>query len=74
MILQIGVAPVRIDIMVDVPWISFKKSWARRKKIRYGDTPINVLGIEDLITAKKASNRPQDKLDIARLRRASKRA
>lgn len=67
MIFQIGVPPVRIDIMVNVPGIPFDIAWRNRKNTLYGKTPINVLGIDELIKSKKKANRPQDKLDLEKL-------
>lgn len=67
MILQIGVAPVRIDIMVDLPGVSFESAWKNRKRVKYGNTSISVLGIAELIKAKKGANRAQDKLDLEKL-------
>lgn len=67
MILQIGVAPVRIDIMVDLPEVSFESAWKNRKRVKYGNTSISVLGIAELIKAKKGANRAQDKLDLEKL-------
>lgn len=67
MILQIGVAPIRIDIMLDVPGVSFKKAWQNKKKVKYGKTPIYVLGKDDLIDVKKKAGRLQDQLDIDKL-------
>ncbi len=69
MILQIGVAPVRVDIMTEVLGVTAQDAWKRRKKTRYGRTAIHVLGLSDLIKAKQASGRPQDKLDLAKLRK-----
>ena len=68
LIFQIGVAPVRIDIMMDVPGVSFQTAWKNRKKTKYGKTPINIIGVKDLIKAKKKARRPQDKLDIEKLK------
>lgn len=67
MILQMGVAPVRIDIMLDVPGVSTEAAWKNKKRIRYGKTPVYVLGQEDLIAAKRQAGRPQDKLDLKSL-------
>lgn len=67
MILQIGIAPVRIDIMTDVSGISFKDAWKNRKKARYGRTRIYLLSREDLIAAKKKAARLQDKIDLENL-------
>jgi hypothetical protein len=65
--LQIGVAPVRIDIMCAVPGVSWEQAWKHRRKGRYGKAPIHVLGLAELIRAKKATGRPQDQLDLERL-------
>ena len=71
MIYQIGVAPVRIDIKMGVEGLDFKKAWKNRKKIVYGKTPVCVVGFKDLIQAKKKMGRPQDLLDIQKLREHS---
>ncbi len=68
MILQIGIAPVRIDILLKVPGISFPSAWRRKKRIRYGQTPIYILGKKDLIATKKEAGRPQDKIDLEYLK------
>lgn len=67
MILQIGVAPVRIDIMTGLPGVTAQEAWKRRVKSRYGRAAIHVLGFSELIKAKQTSGRPQDKLDLAKL-------
>ena len=67
MMLQIGVAPVRVDIMTKVPGVRAEEAWKRRVKSRYGKAPIHVLGLSELIKAKRASGRPQDQLDLAKL-------
>ena len=72
MFFQIGVAPVRVDILVDLHGISVEKAWKHRRRSRYGKAPINVLGLAELIQAKKASGRPQDRLDLTKLLRRTK--
>jgi hypothetical protein len=69
MMLQIGVAPVRVDIMTEVPGLIAEEAWKRRVKSRYGRASIHVLGLSELIKAKQASGRPQDILDLAKLRK-----
>ena len=68
MIFQMGVAPVRIDILFDIPGVSAQPAWRNKKKIRYGKTPIYVLGQSDLIAAKRKAGRPQDEIDLEKLR------
>ncbi|MBI2174553.1 MAG: nucleotidyltransferase [Candidatus Omnitrophica bacterium] len=67
MILQIGVAPVRIDILTNVPGVNVEDAWKHKTKTRYGRTYIYLLGQTELIQSKKTANRPQDKLDLKRL-------
>jgi len=72
MFLQIGVAPVRVDILVNLPGVTAVEAWKHRKRSRYGKTSINILGLQELIKAKQASGRPQDKLDLAKLLRGTR--
>lgn len=72
MIYQIGVAPVRVDIMMDVPRVSFDQAWKNRQKTRYGKVPISIIGFHELIQAKKYAARPQDKLDLIKLTKKRK--
>ena len=67
--LQVGVAPVRVDILGSLPGVTAEEAWRRRKRSRYGRAPINILSLADLIKAKKATARPQDKLDLRKLLR-----
>jgi hypothetical protein len=52
-----------LDIFVDVPF-DFDEVYKRRKKVRFENTIVSVVPIEELINMKKKSNRPQDKADI----------
>jgi hypothetical protein len=70
MIFQIGVAPVRIDIMLDISGVSFHRAWRNKKRVYYGKTPIYILGRKDLMAVKGKSGRPQDRIDLDRLRKA----
>lgn len=53
LILQIGLPPVRIDILTRVAGFSFKDAWKNKIKTRYGKTPIYILSLKDLIKSKK---------------------
>ena len=72
MFLQIGVAPVRVDILGSLPGVTAEEAWKHRKRSRYGKTPINILGLAELIKAKQTAARPQDKLDLKKLSRRKK--
>ncbi len=64
---QIGIAPNRIDIMMDIPGVSFAVAWKNRVESTYDQEPIHVMGLEELIAAKRTSNREQDRLDLRNL-------
>ena len=67
MILQIGVAPVRIDILLRIPGVSYRRAWKNKKKVKYGRTTVFILGKKELIDAKRKTGRQQDLIDIERL-------
>ena len=67
MIYQIGVAPVRIDVLMDIGGIAFAAAWKNRRRSVYAGVPINVIGLAELKKAKIAANRPQDRLDLEKL-------
>lgn len=70
LIYQIGVAPVRIDIIMQLPSLKFEKAWENRRKIKFADVQTNIIGIEELIIAKQELGRDQDILDVKNLKKA----
>ena len=62
-----GRPPVAIDLMTQVKGLDFERSYKNRFTKRIPDILINFLSKEDLIKAKKASNRSKDKDDIEHL-------
>ncbi len=73
-ILQIGVAPVRIDLLSSMEGVpTFTEAWERRVDERFGDVPTHYLGLDDLIRAKEAADRAQDRADLRVLRRVRRR-
>jgi hypothetical protein len=66
---QIGIEPVRIDIITAVDGLTFEAAWRNRIPSEYGGEPVSVVSREDLIRNKRASARPQDLADIAALER-----
>jgi hypothetical protein len=70
-IIQLGVAPSRIDLVVGIPGLAtFETAWKNRVTATFGAVPAFYLGLEDLIRAKDAADRPQDRADLRVLRRA----
>ena len=72
-VLQIGVEPNRIDVMTDVEGLTFEDAWNRQEHSVYGEVPISLLNLDDLITSKRAAGRAQDRLDLKWLRRAKRK-
>jgi hypothetical protein len=60
---QMGVPPVRVDILMGVPGLNFAEAWERRVIVEFGDLPVPFIAKTDLITNKRASGRPQDLID-----------
>lgn len=67
LIFQIGVEPVRIDILTQVDGLEFDDAWPDRVTSTFGDVAIAVLSKPHLIQNKRASGRLQDLADIERL-------
>jgi hypothetical protein len=63
-VLQIGVAPVRVDILTSISGVEFPEAWERRKLIDLDGITIPVLSLQDLARNKRASGRPQDLVDL----------
>lgn len=69
MVLQIGIAPNRIDVLTELLGVAFDEAWERRVSTTYGDCAIQVLSRADLIRNKRRVGRPQDLLDVEELER-----
>ena len=67
LILQIGIAPNRVDIMTAVSGVRFNTAWRSAVRTTYGGERIRIIGFKDLVRAKRAAARPQDFLDLAAL-------
>jgi Nucleotidyl transferase of unknown function (DUF2204) len=70
-IIQLGVAPVRVDLISEIPGLaSFEAAWRNRVSARFGTVPAHYIGLDELIRAKEAARRPQDRADLRILQRA----
>lgn len=69
---QIGVEPVRIDIIMALGKMDFNSAWKTRKKSKYAQIPINIIGFADLKKSKGALKRSQDLLDLDKLNKIKK--
>src|SRR5262245_38388087 len=67
LIFQIGVSPVRIDILTAIDGVEFAPAWRERFEARFGGLAVPVISRRDLIRNKRASGRLQDLADVERL-------
>ena len=68
--IQLGRAPIRIDILAGVPGIEFAAAWRRRVKGKFGNANASYASLDDLIVMKRAAGREQDIADVTALLQA----
>jgi len=68
LIFQVGVEPIRIDVLTIIDGIRFDDAWPDRVSSQFGDQPVFVLSKKHLIQNKLAAARPQDLADVDRLK------
>ena len=64
LIFQIGVPPVRIDIITSIDGVDFAAAWPDRVEANLGGISVPVLSRQHLIVNKKATGRLQDLADV----------
>jgi hypothetical protein len=69
---QIGVEPVRIDILTLIDGVDFDAAWRDRMISSFADQPVAVISEMHLIENKLAAARPQDLADVERIKRKGK--
>lgn len=70
---QIGYPPLRIDILNSIDGISFPVAYRNKQTLKLEEIEISYIGLEDLITNKKATGRSQDLTDVKQLANLQKR-
>ena len=66
-VIQLGVPPVRIDIVTSISGVSWEEADGERIEGRYGDIAVGFLGREQIIANKRASGRKKDLADLEAL-------
>lgn len=64
---QMGVPPVRVDILMGIPGAVFEQAWQKRIEVDFDGLMVAFISRDDLIAAKLASGRPQDLIDAQML-------
>ncbi len=66
-VVQLGVPPVRIDIITSISGVSWEKAIAGSVKGYYGEIPVYYLGRDEFIANKRAIGRLKDRADLEAL-------
>jgi len=66
---QMGVPPMRVDLLMGIPGGDFEKAWKNRNEVDFNGLIVYFISKQDLIDSKIASGRPQDLIDADLLSR-----
>jgi predicted nucleotidyltransferase len=61
---QIGVAPLRIDILTQLTGVAFPQAWKSKVSSTFFGVPVNFISLDDLIANKQALGRTSDANDL----------
>lgn len=70
-VFQIGLPPLRIDVLTQITGVEFTAAWPGRQAAMFDDVSVPVLGRDDFLRNKRATGRLQDLADAERLDRSS---
>jgi predicted nucleotidyltransferase len=68
LVYQIGVAPIRVDVMMNIPKINFSTAWKRRTISSFEGVKVNIMGVKELIDSKSKIKRHIDISDVENLK------
>ncbi len=68
-VIQIGVAPCRIDIITAIDGVGFAEAWGDKVAVEVDGLGLNILSKSHLLKNKLAANRDKDQSDIAWLKK-----
>jgi hypothetical protein len=66
-VFQIGIAPIRVDLMTAIDGVKFDEAWSRREQREIDGLTLPVIGRDDLIRNKRATGRARDLADAEQL-------
>lgn len=67
-VVQIGLPPNRIDLLVEVGPVDFQSVWPRRVEAEYGASPANWIDLDSLLAIKSSIDDPRHQQDAEVLR------
>jgi len=69
---QIGIAPVRIDIMTEITGVEFSDAWRKRVPSTFFGVPVHFISLDDLVTNKQVLGRSSDLKDLKQSPKSTK--
>ena len=66
-VVQLGVPPVRVDIITSITGVSWEDAFTGRAEGKYGNIPVYFIGREQFISNKRALGRKRDFADLEAL-------
>lgn len=66
-VVQLGVPPVRIDIITSITGVDWQTAESNRVKGEYGEVPVYFIGKNDFLTNKRLTGRHKDLADVEAL-------
>ena len=63
-VVQLGVPPVRVDLLTSISGVSWEEAYADRQSGSYGDLEVSFIGRDAFIANKRASGRTRDLADL----------
>lgn len=66
-VVELGVPPVRVDIITSLSGVSWEECWAGRQPGAYGDVAVAFIGRSQFIANKRAMGRQKDLADLEAL-------
>jgi predicted nucleotidyltransferase len=70
---QIGVAPVRVDIITQISGIRFPEAWKNRVEDVMFNVPVSFISMNDLIANKRAVGRSSDLEHLERIQKEQRK-
>jgi len=61
---QMGLPPVRIDILTELTGLTFDEAWTDRLRRPFGEVQVDYIGREAFIRNKRATGRTKDLADV----------
>jgi len=63
-VVQLGLPPVRIDLITSISGVSWEEAQAHKEPGVFGDVPVSYIGRNEFVANKRASARKKDLADL----------